>query len=75
MIQVHRELNFIHNHNFCGHPAVAPVITLHVFKTRVTNTAFDKLSEAMKSFEKRLTDTQKNFDKLHDWVSKLEKKS
>jgi hypothetical protein len=75
MIQVHRELKNIRAHNFRGHPAVAPVITLHVFKTRVTNTAFDKLAESLKSIEKKLTDTQKNFDKLHDRVSKLEKKN
>ncbi len=54
---------------------MAPVITLHVFKTRVTNTAFEKLSDALKSIEKKLADTQKNFDKLHDKLSKLEKKN
>jgi hypothetical protein len=74
MIQVHREMKNIRSHNFRGHPAVAPVITLHVFKTRVTLSAFDKLSDALKSIEKKLTDTQKNFDKLHDRLSKLEKK-
>lgn len=75
MIQVHRELKNIWAHNFCGHPAVAPVITLHVFKIPVTNTAFDKLTEALKSNDKKLSDTQKNFDKLHDRVAKLEKKN
>jgi hypothetical protein len=74
MIQV-CELKVIHNHNFQGHPVVAPVITHHVFKTRVTNTAFDKLSDALRSIEKTLLDTQKNFDKRHDRVSELEKKS
>jgi len=33
-------MKVIRTHNFRGHPAVAPVITLHVFKTRVTNAAF-----------------------------------
>jgi hypothetical protein len=75
MIQVHQELKTICNHHFQGHPAVAPVITLHVFKARVTNTAFEKLSGALKSIEKKLADTQKNFDKLHDKLSKLEKKN
>jgi hypothetical protein len=75
MLQVHREMKVIRSHNFRGHPAVAPVITLHVFKTRVTNTVFDKLADALKSIDKKLTDTQKNFDKLHDRISKLEKKN
>jgi superoxide dismutase len=47
MIQVHRELKLIRSHNFRGHPAVAPVITLHVFKTRITNAAIDKLTESL----------------------------
>ena len=72
MIQVHRELKNIRNHNFRGHPSVAPVITLHAFKTRIT--IFEKLSEALKSLENKVTDTQKNFDKLNDRVAKLEKK-
>jgi hypothetical protein len=75
MIQVHREMKIIRGHNFRGHPAVAPVITLHVFKTRVTNTAFEKLADSLKSIEKKLADTQKNFDKLHDRLTKLEKKN
>lgn len=75
MIQVHRELKNIRSHNFRGHPAVAPVITLHVFKTRVTFTAFEKLTDSLKSIDKKITDLQKNFDKLHDRVSKLEKKN
>jgi hypothetical protein len=54
---------------------VAPVITLHVLKTRVTNTAFEILSDVLKSIDKKLADTQKNFDKLHDRLSKLEKKN
>ena len=74
MIQVHRELKVIRSHNFRGHPAVAPVITLHVFKTRVTNTAFAKLGETLRSMDKKITDTSKNFDKLHERVAKLEKK-
>jgi len=75
MIQVHRELKSIRGHNFRGHPAVAPVITLHVFKTRVTSSAFDKLAETLRSLEKKVTDVHKNFDKLHDHVAKLEKKN
>jgi len=59
MIQVHRELKNIQNHNFCGHPAVAPVIALHVFKTRVTNTAFDKLSDALKLIDQIVTNLQR----------------
>jgi hypothetical protein len=74
MIQVNRELKVIRSHNFRGHPAIAPVITLHVFKTRVTLTAFDKLLDSLKSIDKKLSDMQKNFDKLHDHVAKLEKK-
>jgi hypothetical protein len=66
-------LKVIHNHNFWEHPALAPVITLHVFKTRVTNTAFDKLSDALHSIEKMFTDTQKNFAKPLEQVAKLEK--
>jgi hypothetical protein len=33
MVQVHWEMKNIHAHNFQGHPAVAPVVTLHVFKS------------------------------------------
>ena len=40
MIQVHCEMKLIRGHNFRGHPSAAPVITLHVFKTRVTTSAF-----------------------------------
>ncbi len=75
MIQVHRELKNIRSHNFRGHPAGAPVITLQVFKTRVTNTAFKKLSDALKSLDKKFTNTHKTFDKLHDRLVKLEKKN
>jgi hypothetical protein len=75
MIQVHRELKNIRSHNFRGHPAVAPVITLPVFKTRVTFTAFEKLTDSLKSIDKKITDLQENFDKLHDQISKLKKKN
>ncbi len=75
MIQVHRELKIIQSHNFRGHPAVAPVITLHVFKTWVTNTAFEKLVDALKSLDKKFTETQWTCDKLHDRLVKLEKKN
>jgi len=75
MIQVHREMKIIRSHNFRGHPSVAPVITLHVFKTRVTNSAFEKLSESVKSLDKKVGDNQKNFDKVQDRLSKVEKKS
>lgn len=54
------------SHNFRGHPAVAPAITLHVFKIRVTLSAFDKLAESLRSMEKKISDLQKNFDKMHD---------
>jgi hypothetical protein len=74
MIQVHREMKSIRGHNFCGHPAVAPVITLHVFKTRVTNSTFAKALESIRSLDKRITDMQKNYDKLHDRLAKVEKK-
>jgi uncharacterized protein YdcH (DUF465 family) len=63
-------MKVIRTHNFRGHPAVAPVITLHVFKTRVTNAAFDKLTENYRSLEKRLTDLQKNYDKVASKVVK-----
>jgi hypothetical protein len=62
MIQVHREMKVIRGHNFRGHPAVSPVITLHIFKTHDTTTAFAKLADSFKSLDKRLVDTQKNFD-------------
>jgi len=75
IIQVHREMKNIRSHNFRGHPSVSPVITLHVFKTRVTNSAFAKLTESFKSLEKRLGDTQKNFDKIQDRLSKFEKRN
>jgi len=75
MIQVHREMKVIRGHNFRGHPSVAPVITLHVFKTRVTTSAFAKLTDTFKALDKRLTDTQKNFDKIQDRLAKLEKRN
>jgi hypothetical protein len=59
MVQVHQELKLIRQHNFRGHPAVAPVITLHVFKTRVTHTAFKTATESIKSLEKKFSDVQK----------------
>lgn len=52
MLQVHHEVKVMYGHNFYGHPAVATVITLHVFKTRVMNTAFDKFADAVKSIDK-----------------------
>jgi hypothetical protein len=73
MIQVHRKMKLIRSHNFRGHPAVAPVITLHVFKTRVTTSAFTKLTDSFNNLDKRLANTQRNFDKLHDHLAKLEK--
>jgi hypothetical protein len=74
MVQVHQDFKLIHHHNFWGHPAVAPVITLHVFKTWVTLTAFKAVTDSLKSLDKKLMDNQKNFDKLHERLSKLEKK-
>jgi hypothetical protein len=75
MIQVHWEMKVIRGHNFRGHPAVAPVITLHVFKTRVTTAAFLKLTETCRSLEKKLADLQKNYDKVQDRLAKVEKKN
>jgi len=75
MIQVHREMKLIRGHNFRGHPSVAPVIMLHVFKTRVTTSAFEKLTESIRSLEKKVTDNTKNFDKIQDRLSKVEKKA
>jgi hypothetical protein len=74
MIQVHREMKMFRSHNIRGHPAVAPVITLHVFKTCVTNTVFEKLSENYRSLEKKIGDLQKNYDKVQDHLSKENKK-
>jgi hypothetical protein len=61
----------IQNHNFWGHPAVAPVIMLKVLKTsRVPRPAFDKLAEALKSIEKKLADTQRGLiDFMIGWPS------
>jgi hypothetical protein len=56
MIQVYWELKNIRTHNVQGHPAIAPVITLH------------------ESLDKKVTDTQRNFNKLHEQLQKLEKK-
>jgi len=61
--------------SFCGHPSVAPVITLHVFKTRVTVTASKTVLESMKALDKKLANSQKSFDKLHGRLAKLEKKN
>jgi hypothetical protein len=52
MLQVHHEVKVMYGHTFHGHPAVTTVITLHVFKTRVMNTAFDKFADAVKSIDK-----------------------
>jgi len=75
MIQVHREMKVIRSHNFRGHPAVAPVIMLHVFKTRMTNTAFEKLSDYFRNLDKKISDTRKKIDKVQDRLSKVEKKN
>jgi len=61
MIQVHREMKLIRGHNFRGHPSVAPVITLHVFKTRVTTSAFEKLTESIRSLETASTECSSYF--------------
>ncbi len=74
MIQVHRVMKDIRDSQFRGHPSVAPIINLHVFKTRVTTTAFHKLSDSLKAFTKQLGDNQKLMDKLDDRIMKLEKK-
>jgi hypothetical protein len=74
LIQVHRTMKEIRDAQFRGHPSVAPIINLHVFKTRVTATAFAKVGDSIKALTKQVGDQQKFLDKLHDRISKLEKK-
>jgi len=43
IIQVHRVMKEIRDFHFQGHPSVAPIINLHMFKTCITATTFTKV--------------------------------
>jgi hypothetical protein len=72
--QVHCTMKEIRDTQFRGHPSVAPIINLHVFKTRITASAFTKVGETIKLLTKQISDQQKFLDKLNDRITKLEKK-
>jgi hypothetical protein len=70
IVQTHDIMKEFREHRFKGHPAIAPVVNFHVFRSRVTKTAFEKLSSAVTALNQRMS----NFDSLQGRVAKLEKK-
>lgn len=51
IIQAHQVMKSFTDQRFRNHPSIAPVINVHVFKTRVTKALFDKLAARMKVLE------------------------
>lgn len=70
IVQAHDVMREFREYRFKGHPAIAPVVNFHVFRSRVTKTAFEKLNTAVLA----LTQKMSNYDSLQGRVSKLEKK-
>jgi hypothetical protein len=50
-MQSHKTMMELIDSRFCNHGAIAPVIVLHIFKTRVTRSA---MSASVKKIEGRL---------------------
>lgn len=71
MIQAHQIMSSFSAHRFRGHPSVAPVVMLHVFTTRATTTALDKVRDTLGKFQKKV----EALEKLEQRVLKLEKKN
>jgi hypothetical protein len=70
MCQTHQVMNTFLSHRFRGHPAIAPVVLLHIFTTRVTTRAHDEVLTSLTKISKRVD----FMDKLNDRLTKLEKK-
>ena len=71
VMQVHLVMQSFQDQCFCYHPSIAPVINLHVFKTRVTKMAFEKEKGQQTKLDQRCN----MLDSLHTWLTKLEKQS
>lgn len=56
LIESHRVMREYQDSCFRNHPSIAPVITLHLFRTRLTKVAFD---EKLKWLEGRLNALEK----------------
>ena len=67
MIQAHRVQKAFLDFRFRNHPAIAPVIVLHVFRTRVTVTAYTdeikRLTGRIVALENQKKQKQYNDDK------------
>ena len=70
IVQTHEIMKEFREYRFKGHPAIAPVVNFHVFRSRVTKTAFEKLNAAVTALNQRMS----NFDSLQGRVAKLGKK-
>lgn len=70
MAQAHQIMTSFSAHRFRGHPSVAPVVMLHIFTSRITNTAHGKLCDVVDKLTKRID----SLEKLEARLSKLEKK-
>ena len=57
LLESHRLMKEFLDASFRNHPCIAPVITLHLFRTRVTKTSF---AESIKRLEGRLNALEKN---------------
>lgn len=57
LLESHRLMKEFLDSSFRNHPCIAPVVTLHLFRTRVTKTAF---AESIKRLEGRVNALEKN---------------
>jgi hypothetical protein len=62
LIQAHQIMKEFLEARFRNHGAIAPVIVLHIFKTRVTRTA---MTSTIKRLEGRISTLEKGKDKDH----------
>jgi hypothetical protein len=70
IVQAHDVMREFREARFKGHPAIAPVVNFHVFRSRVTKSAFEKLNTMVTA----LTQKMSGLDSLQGRVAKLEKK-
>jgi hypothetical protein len=69
MLNAHKVMKEFLDSRFQNHPAIAPVLNLHVFKSRITIAAHSKLQTEVKALPTKLI----FLDKLNDRISMLEK--
>ena len=56
---------------FCGHPIIAPIVNLHLFKHRVPNAVHNKSLERVKKLEEQVAQLKKDLDRVVQKVTKL----